>query len=78
MEGHDEITRVGEPSDKANGCPVDWSWLEGLEIESATSDLKHWRVCFTNGQTLTIQASNYRGEPFLAFTPYKPSRSVKD
>ena len=71
MSTHDELTRVEEIEDEG-GCAVDWSWLRGLEIESATSDLRHWRVRFTNGQTLTIQASEYQGKPFLAFNPYKP------
>ncbi len=78
MESHDKVTKVDEPTDKENGCSVDWSWLEGLEVESATSDLKHWRVRFTNGQTLTIQVSNYQGVPFLAFNPYKPSKSFEE
>ena len=75
MENHDEVTKVSEPSDETTGCPVDWSWLRGLEIESVTSDLRHWRVHFTNGPTLTIQAATYRGKPFLAFDPYKPANS---
>jgi hypothetical protein len=71
MSTHDEVTTVDDAiSDE--GCTVDWSWLRGLEIESATSDLQHWRVRFTNGQTLTIQSASYKGKPFLAFDPYKP------
>jgi len=53
------------------GCAVDWSWLEGMTIASVTSDLEHWRVRFTNGQTFTVQAAEYQGKPFLAFKPYK-------
>jgi hypothetical protein len=68
---HDDVTQVDDMSEDS-GCTVDWSWLRGLEIESATSDLQHWRVRFKNGQTLTIQAANYQGKPFLAFDPYKP------
>ena len=74
MATHDEVTRVGGLQED-EGCTVDWSWLKGLEIESATSDLQHWRVRFTNGQSLTIQASDYKGKPFLAFQPYKPKGS---
>ena len=70
MATHDELTQVDELSDE--GCTVDWSWLRGKEIESATSDLQHWRVRFTDGRTLTIQAADYQGKPFLAFNPYKP------
>ncbi len=73
MATHDELTTVEEAAYSADdGCTVDWSWLRGLEIASATSDLQHWQVRFTNGQTLTIQASDYKGKPFLAFNPYKP------
>ena len=71
MATHDEVTRVDDVSDDS-GCTVDWSWLSGLQIESATSDLQHWRVRFMNGQTLTIQAASYQSKPFLAFDPYKP------
>ena len=74
MATHDEVTRV-DSLQEDEGCTVDWSWLSGVEIESATSDLQHWRVRFTNGQTLTIQASEYKGKPFLAFQPYKPKGS---
>jgi hypothetical protein len=70
VASHDDLTKVEELTDE--GCTVDWGWLRGLEIESATSDLQHWRVRFSNGQTLTIQAANYQGKPFLAFDPYKP------
>lgn len=71
MREHDEVTEVSDPRSEEPGCAVDWSWLEGLTIESATSDLQHWQVRFTNGLTLTIQASSWQEKPFLAFKPYK-------
>ena len=71
MTTHDEATRVDEIQDDDSGCTVDWSWLNGLQIESVTSDLQHMRVRFTNGLTLSIQAANYQGKPFLAFDPWK-------
>jgi hypothetical protein len=58
--------------DDEQGCQVDWSWLAGLTIESATSDLQHLRLRFTDGRTLTIQAATYQGKPFLAFKPWQP------
>lgn len=73
MRDHDEVNQVSEPASDDAGCAVDWSWLAGLTIESATSDLQHWRVKFTNGLTLTIQASSWNEKPFLAFKPYKAS-----
>jgi hypothetical protein len=72
MTTHDELSAVDEIQDSENGCTVDWSWLRGLEVESATSDLQHWRIRFTNGLTLSIQAANFQGKPFLAFDPWKP------
>jgi hypothetical protein len=69
-DDHDGSAKVDQPSADA-GCAVDWSWLEGRVIESATSDLQHWHVRFTDGETLTIQAADYQGKPFLAFKPYK-------
>jgi len=72
MATHDELTRVEEPTTD-DGCTVDWSWLQGFEIASATSDLQHMRITFTNGRTLTIQAATYQGKAFLAFDPWKSS-----
>lgn len=71
MTTHDELTEVDE-SIEDSGCTVDWRWLQGAQIESVTSDLQHWRVRFTNGQTLTVQAAIYQGKAFLAFDPWKP------
>ena len=72
MATHDELSRVDDVQQDDTGCTVDWSWLTGLQVESVTSDLQHWRVRFTNGLKLSIQAANYQGKPFLAFDPWKP------
>ena len=72
MASHDEATKVDRALDDDSGCTVDWSWLAGLQIEAATSDLQHLRIRFSNGQTLTVQTAMYQGKPFLAFDPYKP------
>jgi hypothetical protein len=56
-----------------SGCVVDWSWVEGREIASATSNLEKLVITFRDGETLTVQASNWKGKPFLAFTPWKPA-----
>jgi len=50
---------------------VDWSWLAGREIAGASSDLRRLVIRFTDGQTLTVEASIWKGQPFLAFTPYR-------
>ena len=70
MTTHDDLTKVDEPVED-QGCTVDWGWLSGFEVESATSDLQRLHIRFTNGKTLTIQAANYQGKPFLAFDPWK-------
>jgi hypothetical protein len=57
-----------------DGCAVDWSWLQGREIASATSTLDKLVVTFSDGETLTVQASSWKGQPFLAFTPWRASR----
>lgn len=54
-----------------SGCPVDWSWVEGRKIISATSDLQRLTVTFADGETLTVRASVYQGQPFLAFNPWR-------
>jgi hypothetical protein len=74
MATHDEVSKVDEIADES-GCTVDWSWLNGREIESVTSDLQHWRVRFKDGQTLKIQASVYQGKAFLAFDPWRAPTS---
>jgi hypothetical protein len=70
MTTHDDLTQV-DPLAADDGCTVDWSWIQGQEIEAATSDLQHLRLRFKNGQTLTIQAASYQGKAFLAFDPWK-------
>ena len=54
-----------------DGCSVDWGWLEGREIVAATSTLEKLVISFQDGETLTVQASSWKGKPFLAFTPWK-------
>lgn len=70
MATHDDLTKVDTVAED-EGCTVDWSWIAGQEIESATSDLQHMKIRFKGGQTLTIQAASYQGRPFLAFDPWK-------
>src|SRR4051794_5409276 len=74
MATHDELTRVDAVTED-DGCTVDWSWLQGFEIASATSDLQHLKIQFTNGKTLTIQTALYQGRAFLAFDPWKAPTS---
>ena len=74
MATHDDLTRVDTPSED-EGCTVDWGWLDGQEIASVTSDLQHMKITFASGQTLTIQAANYQGKPFLAFDPWRAPSS---
>ena len=74
MTSHDDLTEVDALAED-QGCTVDWSWLQGCEIESATSDLQRLRLRFTDGQTLTIQAATYQGKAFLAFDPWKAPNS---
>lgn len=54
-----------------SGCLTDWSWLEGREIASATSNLDKLVITFRDGETLTVQASIWKEQPFLAFNPWK-------
>ena len=53
------------------GCQVDWSWVTGREIASARSTLDKLVITFQDGETLTVQASLWKGQAFLAFTPWK-------
>jgi hypothetical protein len=54
-----------------SGCTVDWSWLQGQEIESAWSNLERLELRFKSGLTLKIIAAEWKGQPYLAFDPYK-------
>ncbi len=68
----DETKQADTESEATDaGCLVDWSWLEGREVASATSSLEKLVITFRDGETLTIQASSWKGKPFLAFTPWK-------
>lgn len=60
-----------EATDAEAGCRVDWSWLEGRRIASADSTLDKIVITFDDGETLTIQASLWKGQAFLAFSPWK-------
>lgn len=53
------------------GCSVDWSWLAGRKIASATNDLQSLVIQFEDGLTFKVQALTYKGEAFLSFQPYK-------
>lgn len=61
-------------ADADGGCQVDWSWLSGREIASASSTLDKLVITFVDGETLTIQASLWKGQAFLAFSPWKAPR----
>lgn len=69
MEEPQKLT--AETGDTNPGCSVDWSWLAGRKIASATNDLQSMVFKFEDGQTFKIQALIYKGEAFLAFTPYQ-------
>ena len=58
------------PSDDS-GCAVDWTWLLGRQIVSATSDLQRLIITFSDGETLTVQAALFKGQPFLSFNPWR-------
>ena len=60
-----------EPTDSAEGCGVDWSWLNGREIAAAQSDLQSLTLTFRDGQTLVVRAGMDRGTPFLSFVPWR-------
>jgi hypothetical protein len=62
---------VAETGNTNPGCSVDWSWLVGRKIASATNDLQSMTFKFEDGQTFKIQALIYKGEAFLAFSPYQ-------
>ena len=63
---------AGTEADAASGCQVDWSWLRGREIVSASSDLDSLLLTFRDGQTLRVQAALWQGKAFLAFDPWRP------
>jgi hypothetical protein len=54
-----------------SGCTVDWSWLQGQEVESAWSNLERLELRFKSGLTLKVLAAEWKGQPYLAFDPYK-------
>ena len=53
------------------GCSVNWSWLAGLQIVDAQSDLDSFTLTFEDGTTLVVRAGLYRGSPFLSFDPWR-------
>ena len=69
METHEDTT--GTAATNKVGCSVDWSWLAGRTIASATNDLQNLIITFEDGQTFQVQALTYKGEAFLSFKPYQ-------
>jgi hypothetical protein len=59
-----------------DGCTVDWSWLQGVEIVGATSNLDSLVLHLASGETLTVQAALWKGTPFLAFR-FPPGREPR-
>ena len=59
------------PQDES-GCTVDWTWLQGQEVESAWSNLERLELRFKSGLTLKVIAASWKDKPYLAFDPYKP------
>lgn len=63
---------MSEPDETTeDGCRVDWSWLHGRRIVGATSTLDRLVLTFEDGQTLTVQASLWKQQAFLAFAPWR-------
>ena len=60
-----------EAQQDESGCAVDWSWLQGQEIESVWSNLERLELRFKNGLTLKVMAAQWKGSAYLAFDPYK-------
>jgi hypothetical protein len=60
-----------EPTPTEEGCQVDFGWLAGREVASVDAGLNKMLITFRDGQTLSIQASVWKGEAFLAFNPWR-------
>jgi hypothetical protein len=71
MADEKENTITAQTDSANQGCSVDWSWLEGRKITSATNDLQNMIIKFEDGLTFKIQALTYKGQAFLAFNPYQ-------
>lgn len=53
------------------GCAVDWSWLAGRTVVSASSNLDTLTLTFSDGTQFQVRALSWQGKPFLAFDPYR-------
>lgn len=53
------------------GCAVDWTFLAGRTVVSASSSLDSLTLTFGDGTTLEVRALSWQGKPFLAFEPYR-------
>lgn len=54
-----------------NPCGVDLNWLAGRKIVRVVNELAQVTFEFDDGLVFKIQALLYKGEPFVAMTPYK-------
>lgn len=66
----DEV-KTKTQTDGSNPCGVDLNWLAGRKVVRVTNDLAMITMEFDDGLVFKIQALNYKGEPFVAITPYK-------
>ena len=64
---------AADNSRKKNENPsgVDLNWLAGRTIARVTNELAMLTFEFEDGLVFKVQALNYKGEPFVAMTPYK-------
>ena len=58
-------------TDGSNPCGVDLNWLAGRRVVRVTNDLAMLTFEFDDGLIFKVQALTYKGEPFVAMTPYK-------
>jgi hypothetical protein len=78
MEDKAEKIPVVESQNNNDGCTVDWDWLKGRVIANVWSDLQNLIITFEDGLVFKTQVALYKGEGFLAFTPYKDPGSFRD
>jgi hypothetical protein len=76
MEKQEAVTTDTSNKKNENPCGVDLNWLAGRTIVRVTNELAMLTFEFEDGLVFKVQALNYKGEPFVAMTPYKDPQTA--
>lgn len=64
------VTAGNLPKSSEAVCSVDWSWIYGSKVESATTSNGRILLKLSPAGPLNVWSAFWQGKPFLAFQPH--------